>query len=238
MFTGAIGFCLKKSNFYLGGEWLQILKADFSCPAWFSTSAKKLIKRILDPNPQTVSPVFTFTWDNTMFKYVPFPWFHVSFKLTDKFGSSLQRITISEVIENEWFKKGYQPPSFETVDVNLDDVHDIFNESGVTSLVFHTYWKKLWRNVVSTLNLLFFITQEPGNLVVERREERPSVMNAFELISTSQGLNLGTLFEKPMVTVSLGILCIFFCLVELWWNFNFFFTSQFMIKKHQIHPFL
>lgn len=110
----------------------KIFKAEFSCPAWFSTSAKKLIKRILDPNPQT-------------------------------------RITIAEVIENEWFKKGYQPPSFETVNANPDDVHDIFNESG-----------------------------EPGNLVVERREERPSVMNAFELISTSQGLNLATLFEKPM----------------------------------------
>ncbi|ONK67289.1 uncharacterized protein A4U43_C06F18610 [Asparagus officinalis] len=110
----------------------KIFKAEFSCPVWFSTSAKKLIKRILDPNPQT-------------------------------------RITISEVIENEWFKKGYQPPSFETVDVNLDDVHSIFNESG-----------------------------ELANLVVERRDERPSVMNAFELISTSQGLNLGTLFEKPM----------------------------------------
>nr|AIZ68217.1 CBL-interacting protein kinase 23-like protein [Albuca bracteata] len=110
----------------------KIFKADFSCPAWFSTSAKKLIKKILDPNPQT-------------------------------------RITIAEVIENEWFKKGYKPPSFETIDINVDDVHAIFNESG-----------------------------EPANLVVERREERPSVMNAFELISTSQGLNLGILFEKSM----------------------------------------
>lgn len=43
----------------------------------------------------------------------------------------LQRITVAEVIENEWFKKGYQPPRFETPDVNLDDVNDIFNESGV-----------------------------------------------------------------------------------------------------------
>jgi serine/threonine protein kinase len=110
----------------------KIAKADFSCPAWFSTSAKKLIKRILEPNPQ-------------------------------------KRITISEVIENEWFKKGYQPPNFETVDVDLDDINDIFNESG-----------------------------EPTNLVVERREEKPSLMNAFELISTSQGLNLSTLFEKQM----------------------------------------
>ncbi|KAF3329556.1 CBL-interacting protein kinase 23 [Carex littledalei] len=110
----------------------KISKADFSCPAWFSTSAKKFIKKILEPNPQ-------------------------------------KRITISEVIENEWFKKGYQPLSFEPVEVDLDDVNDIFNESG-----------------------------EPANLVVERREERPSLMNAFELISTSQGLNLSTLFEKQM----------------------------------------
>ncbi|KAF0909160.1 hypothetical protein E2562_032209, partial [Oryza meyeriana var. granulata] len=108
----------------------KIFKADFSCPSWFSTSAKKLIKKILDPNPST-------------------------------------RITIADLIKNEWFKKGYQPPRFETADVNLDDVNFIFNESG-----------------------------DQAQLVVERREERPSVMNAFELISTSQGLNLGTLFEK------------------------------------------
>lgn len=34
---------------------LQICRADFSCPSWFSSGAKKLIKRILDPNPDTVS---------------------------------------------------------------------------------------------------------------------------------------------------------------------------------------
>lgn len=110
----------------------KIFKADFSCPSWISASAKKLIQRILDPNPQT-------------------------------------RITIPQVIENEWFKKGYQPPHFETPDVVLDDVDAIFDESG-----------------------------EGTNLVVERREERPVLMNAFDLISTAQGLNLGTLFEKQM----------------------------------------
>ncbi|XP_010655434.1 CBL-interacting protein kinase 04 isoform X2 [Vitis vinifera] len=113
----------------------KIFKADFTFPPWLSSSAKKLIKRILDPNPET-------------------------------------RITIAEVIENEWFKKGYKPPSFEQADVSLDDVDAIFDESG-----------------------------DSQNLVVERREERPTTpvtLNAFELISTSQGLNLGTLFEKPM----------------------------------------
>ncbi|KAJ4982453.1 hypothetical protein NE237_033290 [Protea cynaroides] len=113
----------------------KIFKAEFTCPPWFSTSAKKLIKRILDPNTVT-------------------------------------RIKISEVIENEWFKKGYKPPVFHSADVSLDDVDAVFSESG-----------------------------NSGNLVVERREEKPVTMNAFELISTSQGLNLGTLFEKQMQLV-------------------------------------
>ncbi|XP_052179634.1 CBL-interacting serine/threonine-protein kinase 23-like [Diospyros lotus] len=113
----------------------KISKAEFTCPPWLSSSAKKLIKRILDPNPKT-------------------------------------RITIAEVIENEWFKKGYKPPTFEQPDVSLDDVYNVFNDS-----------------------------VDSPNLVVERREERPATpltMNAFELISTSQGLNLGSLFEKQM----------------------------------------
>uniref|UniRef100_A0A2P2M080 non-specific serine/threonine protein kinase n=1 Tax=Rhizophora mucronata TaxID=61149 RepID=A0A2P2M080_RHIMU len=115
----------------------KIFKADFTCPPWFSSSARKLITRILDPNPVT-------------------------------------RITIAEVIENEWFKKGYKPPTFEQAAVSLDDVDSIFCESG-----------------------------DSQNLVEERRTApvgpvAPVAMNAFELISTSQGLNLGTLFEKPM----------------------------------------
>ncbi|KAI9071244.1 hypothetical protein K1719_046796 [Acacia pycnantha] len=113
----------------------KIFKADFTCPPWFSSSAKKLIKRILDPNPAT-------------------------------------RITFAEVIENDWFKKGYVPPRFEQADVSLDDVDAIFSESA-----------------------------DSRNFVVERREEAPvapMAMNAFELISTSQGLNLSSLFEKQM----------------------------------------
>jgi hypothetical protein len=34
---------------------LQIEKAEFSCPSWFPVGAKSLIHRILDPNPETVS---------------------------------------------------------------------------------------------------------------------------------------------------------------------------------------
>ncbi|CAN6465564.1 unnamed protein product [Victoria cruziana] len=113
----------------------KISKANFTCPPWFSTSAKKLIKKILDPNVKT-------------------------------------RITVAELMENEWFKKGYTPPSFEKTNISLDDVDAVFDES-----------------------------MGPGNLVIERREGRPMLMNAFQLISTSQGLNLSSLFEKHMGVV-------------------------------------
>lgn len=51
-----------------------------------------------------------------------------------------QRITIAEVIENEWFKKGYKPPSFEQADISLADVDSIFNEIGVRSLFHLSFW--------------------------------------------------------------------------------------------------
>ncbi|XP_022566343.1 CBL-interacting serine/threonine-protein kinase 23 isoform X2 [Brassica napus] len=84
-----------------------------------------------------------------------------------------QRITFAEVIENEWFNKGYKAPKYENANVSLDDVDAIFDESG-----------------------------ESQKLVVERREEglrTPVTRNAFELISTFKGLNLGSLFEKQML---------------------------------------
>lgn len=54
-----------------------------------------------------------------------------------------QRITMAEVIENEWFKKGYKPPSFEQPNIDLDDVDSIFNESMVR-LVFPICSMMLW----------------------------------------------------------------------------------------------
>ncbi|XP_042504567.1 CBL-interacting serine/threonine-protein kinase 9-like isoform X2 [Macadamia integrifolia] len=71
----------------------KLHRADFKCPPCFSSGAKNLINRILDPNPLT-------------------------------------RITIPEILENEWFKKGYRPPNFEQREVvSLDDVDAVFNDS-------------------------------------------------------------------------------------------------------------
>lgn len=60
------------------------------------------------------------------------------------------------------------------------------------------------------MSLYLLFGQHSGELVVERREEglvpvAPVTMNAFELISTSQGLNLSTLFEKQMVCLTLVV---------------------------------
>jgi len=52
-------------------------------------------------------------------------------------GISLQRITISQILQDEWFKKDYHPPSFaEEEDVNLDDIDAAFNKSEVRHFMF------------------------------------------------------------------------------------------------------
>lgn len=44
-----------------------------------------------------------------------------------------QRITIPELLVDEWFKKDYKPPVFEEKkDTNLDDVEAVFKDSEVS----------------------------------------------------------------------------------------------------------
>ncbi|KAK3008091.1 hypothetical protein RJ639_013773 [Escallonia herrerae] len=77
----------------------------------------------------------------------------------------MTRITIPEILRDEWFKKDYTPTQFEEKgDTNLDDVEAVFKDSEE----YH---------------------------VTEKKEEQPAAMNAFELISMSKGLNLGNLFD-------------------------------------------
>ncbi|KAF6163893.1 hypothetical protein GIB67_024748 [Kingdonia uniflora] len=79
----------------------------------------------------------------------------------------MTRITIPEILEDDWFKKGYQAPVFdEKYDANLDDVEAVFNDI------------------------------EACHVTEKREEEEPAPMNAFALISMSKGLNLGNLFEE------------------------------------------
>lgn len=61
------------------------------------------------------------------------------------FSSSLQRIRMSEIKDDEWFKKDYTPVSYiEYEDVNLDDINAVFDETEVsvnfrTSFYFCAY---------------------------------------------------------------------------------------------------
>jgi hypothetical protein len=56
-----------------------------------------------------------------------------------------QRITIPEILVDEWFKKGYKPPVFEEKeDTNLDDVEAVFKDSEVSfkMIILYLYQKK------------------------------------------------------------------------------------------------
>ncbi|XP_068658548.1 CBL-interacting protein kinase 32-like isoform X2 [Aristolochia californica] len=78
----------------------------------------------------------------------------------------MTRITIPEILKDEWFKKDFKRPVFlEKDDTNLDDVDAVFRDS------------------------------EEYHVTEKREEEQPTAMNAFELISMSKGLNLGNLFD-------------------------------------------
>ncbi|OAE20972.1 hypothetical protein AXG93_267s1010 [Marchantia polymorpha subsp. ruderalis] len=110
----------------------KIHVAEFQCPPWFSTGARSLITRILDPNPQT-------------------------------------RIKISGIRRDEWFRRNYVPVRMHDEDDStlLDDVEAVFDDS-------------------------------EDQYVNEQKESKdgPSMMNAFELITLAQGLNLSVLFDR------------------------------------------
>lgn len=77
----------------------------------------------------------------------------------------MTRITMPEILADEWFRKGYKALVFdEKYETNLDDVESVFKDS-------------------------------EENHVTEKKEIQPAAMNAFELISMSKGLNLGNLFD-------------------------------------------
>lgn len=44
--------------------------------------------------------------------------------------------------------------------------------------------------------MTYFVLFLQEHHVMEKKEEQPVAMNAFELISMSKGLNLGNLFEE------------------------------------------
>ncbi|TQD98705.1 hypothetical protein C1H46_015698 [Malus baccata] len=85
---------------------------------------------------------------------------------------SMQRIAIEQIRNDEWFQKNYIPARLlEYEDVNLDDVNAVFDEAD----------------------------SEQEQRVIEHHGNEdmgPLVLNAFDLIILSQGLNLATMFDR------------------------------------------
>ncbi|KAI5585491.1 hypothetical protein BDE02_06G149800 [Populus trichocarpa] len=108
----------------------KISTAEYTCPLWFTKSQRKLISRILDPNPR-------------------------------------KRITIPEIIEDEWFRIDYVPScGYESDEkIFLDDVNAAFDA-------------------------------DEDNASETETPESSSFINAFQLIAMSHDLDLSGLFEE------------------------------------------
>ncbi|KAK8482605.1 hypothetical protein V6N13_144993 [Hibiscus sabdariffa] len=94
----------------------KIYRGDFKCPPWFSPEARRLITKLLDPNPNT-------------------------------------RITISKVMDSTWFKKSI-PKTIRTKE----------------ELEFEAF--------------------------TGEKSSKPETLNAFHIISLSEGFDLSPLFEE------------------------------------------
>ncbi|KAJ6863570.1 CBL-interacting serine/threonine-protein kinase 24-like [Populus alba x Populus x berolinensis] len=80
-----------------------------------------------------------------------------------------KRIGIEGIKKHPWFQKNYEPVGHrEDEEVNLDDVHAVFDD----------------------------IEDQYVAEQLENSEGGPLVMNAFEMITLSQGLNLSALFDR------------------------------------------
>nr|WEX24875.1 CBL-interacting serine/threonine-protein kinase 6-like protein [Nymphaea hybrid cultivar] len=97
----------------------KIYKGDFKCPPWFSSDARRLILKLLDPNPST-------------------------------------RITTAKLMENTWFKKPAALPPIPPAPKKADDFEQEDDDCRMQSL------------------------------------------NAFHIISLSQGFDLSPLFEEKV----------------------------------------
>ncbi|CAL1358780.1 unnamed protein product [Linum trigynum] len=103
----------------------KIYRGDFKCPPWFSSESRRLITKLLDPNPAS-------------------------------------RITISKVMESSWFRKSI-PKTIRTKEEIEFDAFDCVDES---------------------------------KSAAEKSKQLPEMLNAFHIISLSEGFDLSPLFEQ------------------------------------------
>ncbi|KAL9268059.1 CBL-interacting protein kinase 18-like protein [Drosera capensis] len=114
----------------------KIDKAEFRFPNWFAADVRRLLRKILDPNPNS-------------------------------------RISAAKIMESSWFKKGYEKKCFEAG--GPDTVPMVLDYDAV------------------------FTPAEKSIVAMERKAETGKGccnMNAFDIISLSEGFDLSGLFEE------------------------------------------
>ncbi|KAL4389837.1 hypothetical protein AHAS_Ahas03G0085000 [Arachis hypogaea] len=114
----AIAVSFRDDNLF--AMYKKIYRGDFKCPPWFSGDARRLITKLLDPNPNS-------------------------------------RIIISKIMESPWFKKPVP--------------------------------KNMLRGMKEE-------DEEEKEKEIEEKMKQPSTMNAFHIISLSEGFDLLRLFEE------------------------------------------
>ncbi|XP_016481441.1 CBL-interacting protein kinase 5-like [Nicotiana tabacum] len=118
----------------------KISKGEFKCPQWFHPEVRKLLSRILDPNPSS-------------------------------------RITLTKLMENYWFKKG-----FKQIDKTTNP------------------GKEQLESPRSVLDIEDHISDGEGPSNPKKDQDsttmKPTCLNAFDIISLSPGFDLSGLFEK------------------------------------------
>ncbi|XP_028109860.1 CBL-interacting protein kinase 5-like [Camellia sinensis] len=121
----------------------KISRGVFKCPQWFPPEVRKLLSRILDPNPCT-------------------------------------RITVAKLMDNSWFKK-----EFKQIEVPLP-IQDKHDNTPRSLLDFNEAFESDSE----------IIEKKRGEATTSSMIMKPTCMNAFDIISLSQGFDLSGLFEN------------------------------------------
>ncbi|KAJ9567236.1 LOW QUALITY PROTEIN: hypothetical protein OSB04_003202 [Centaurea solstitialis] len=136
----------------------KISKGDFKCPQWFPPEVKKLLSKILDPNPDT-------------------------------------RISLDKLMQNPWFRKGFKKIEVpKTILTRSKSILDIDN-----AIKFMDTPKGSYNNLKELDDPKGTLSSSPSYSSFSPSSSsdtlKPTSMNAFDIISLSQGFNLSGLFE-------------------------------------------
>lgn len=136
----------------------KIGRADFKCPSWFPPEVKRLLFRILDPNPSTrasIDKIKESTWYKKGLKSK-----HINFESENKDASSLDTETSSRRESASVAAEGKQEP-IRPPNLNAFDIISLSVGFDLSGLFEEDYWRREAR----------FIFRKPATVIVSKLEE-------------------------------------------------------------------